>query len=236
MRPRTPEALFDAAQTTRNMLALTQRFLDGKATAVEVEVWARAIDHNVFRSWIADDLHTCLYNIQDVRREDLEWHIAEIRAGTTPFDKEPFARLNVPLSEIARRVQSTTTRFYIEGLGAFEGVRFASLATARPFFAATDLSRTCDVDVVTVHYPQTEEKQLEIVQDLFDTLVIGEEETSYVRAPALPRWRLMRLDDNCNTAQVSTFTGYAKARAALAHYESKLHKQSYWLEQMLRTG
>jgi hypothetical protein len=212
------------------MVALTERFLDGKVDAAEVEVWARRIDGRVLRSWIADDLHTCLYNIQDVRREDLEWHLAEIRTGMTPFDEESFASLTLPLSEIAGRMQRSTTRFYLEGLGAFEGVRFASLATGRPFLAAVLRDSKRGAGVVTVQYPAEEQKQVEVVQDLFNTLVIDQDETSYLRAPPLPRWRLMRLDDNANTAEMSILTGYAKARAALAQYQSKLHKQTYWLE------
>ena len=36
----------------------------------------------------------------------------------------------------------------------------------------------------------------------------------------------MRADDNGNTAIVAEFTGYAKARAHLAVYEKKAHKQT----------
>jgi len=107
----------------------------------------------------------------------------------------------------------------------------ASLATARPFLAATSLHQPGDAGVVTLQYPEEAQRRVEIVQDLFDTLGIDQDETSYLLAPPLPAWRLMRLDDNANTVEMSTFTGYAKARAALAQYQSRLHKQSYWLEE-----
>ena len=225
MRSRTPEALFEAAQLTREMVVLTERFLDGKATAVEVETWARKIDRQIFRCWIADDLHTCLYNIGNVRRQDLEWHLAEIRAGETRFD-DVFARINLPLSEVARRTRGATARFYIDGLGIFERVRFASLATSRIFLAYVSLAEPRDTMVATVHHPKDLQQQREVVQDLFDTLVIDQDETTYLDTPPLTTWRLSRLDDNGNTAPVKTFTGYAKARAALAEYEAKGHKQS----------
>lgn len=42
-------------------------------------------------------------------------------------------------------------------------------------------------------------------------------------------WQLMRRDDHGNESAVATFSGYAKARAHLAEYEAKTHKQTYWL-------
>jgi len=40
---------------------------------------------------------------------------------------------------------------------------------------------------------------------------------------------MMGADDNGSTALGAEFTGHAKARAHLADYEKKVHKQTYWL-------
>ena len=40
----------------------------------------------------------------------------------------------------------------------------------------------------------------------------------------------MRADDNGNTAVVAELSGYAKARAQLATYEKRAHKQCYWID------
>jgi hypothetical protein len=234
---KTPEARFEAALRTREMVALTQQFLDGKASAVELEAWARRADRRAFSSWFANDLHTCLYNIDSVRREDLEAHLADIAIGAPPFDEEPFARIRLPLPEIARRTQRPATHFFEDGLGRFAGVRFASPATSRPFWAVISFARPGDPGILTVQFPEEQEQQIEIVQDLFDTLTIDSEEVARLsRALPLPAWRLLRRDDNANTFEVRTFTGYAKARAALAEYEAKLHKQSYWIEPVTEAG
>jgi hypothetical protein len=104
-------------------------------------------------------------------------------------------RLSLPMPDVTRRVQRTRRAFT-----SMASV-LSTVATARPFFAAISLNTMGDVGVLTVQYPEEEENQLGIVQDLFDTLVIDQDETSYLRAPPLPRWRLLRLDDNCNTSQ-----------------------------------
>jgi hypothetical protein len=231
---RSPEALFEAAARTREMIALTERFLDGKASEAEVESWARAVKPHEFASWIADDLHTCLYNIDSVRREDVELHLAEIRRGFMPFDDEAFAKLRMGLDEVARRTQRPTMRFYLSGLGAFEGVQFASLATGRPFWATISHLRVGEEQtfVATLQYPPEPDRQLQVIQELFDTLVIDSDDALVLNGPPLRRWRLLRLDDNANTFEVAMFTGYAKARAVLAEYQAKLHKQTYWLEEV----
>jgi hypothetical protein len=41
---------------------------------------------------------------------------------------------------------------------------------------------------------------------------------------------MMRADDNGRTALVAEVTGHANARAHLADYEKKAHKQTYWLD------
>src|SRR5262249_30132939 len=85
MGSKPPDLRFEAALLTGEMVALTERSLAGTASAAEVETWARQVGRHPFASWIADDLHTCLYNIGDVCRQDLELHLAEIRAGATGF-------------------------------------------------------------------------------------------------------------------------------------------------------
>jgi hypothetical protein len=60
--------------------------------------------------------------------------------------------------------------------------------------------------------------------DLFDTLVI--EPPNLV----VQRWDLWRQDDNGVRALMASFTGRAKAEAALEHFEALGHKQAYWLE------
>lgn len=232
MRHRTPETLNESARLTREMTALAERFLDGKATREEVESWARMVDHHKLHSPAANDLHTCLCNIDVMRPQDLTQHLDAVRVGGPIFDDDIVASVKLSIEEVARRVGRPTLRFWIEGLGEFEGVRFASPATGRPFFAVVSLYHPHDPGIHTVGHPSDPQEQAQVLEDLFDTLIIDLDDTGRINAPLPPTWKLLRLDDNVNTFVVASFTGYAKARAALTAYEAKMHKQSYWLEKV----
>lgn len=44
------------------------------------------------------------------------------------------------------------------------------------------------------------------------------------------RWYLKRLDANGNAFVMTTFDSEEEAKVVMAHYESKGHKQTYWVE------
>ena len=70
----------------------------------------------------------------------------------------------------------------------------------------------------------------ELLADLLDTLELDASDLIQAAVELAGGWRLLRADDNGNQALVATFGGYAKARAELARYEARQHKQTYWLE------
>jgi hypothetical protein len=121
-----------------------------------------------------------------------------------------------------------TVRVFDEGLGRLEVAQFASRATGRAF-AALGLPAG-GRETATVHAQARGDDPSRAIDDLFDTLGIDAVAAVELKAQPTGRWELMRLDDNNNTFVMAAFTGYAKARAALAAYEGRPHKQSYWLQ------
>jgi putative transposase len=70
MRHTDDEARFEAASLTMEMVALVERFLDGRATREELCSWARNVHKTYGRSAFvhngaADALHTCLWNLDE---------------------------------------------------------------------------------------------------------------------------------------------------------------------------
>jgi hypothetical protein len=95
MRHTDDEARFEAASLTMEMVALVERFLDGRATREELCSWARNVHKTYGRSAFvhngaADALHTCLWNLDEtipssdepvVRHVDLVEHLHAVRRG-----------------------------------------------------------------------------------------------------------------------------------------------------------
>ena len=240
------EKRFDVASLTLEMVALVQRFLDGHATREELCSWAHQIQnvhgHFVFaRNGAADALHTCLWNLDErmpnteeplVRRVDLIDHLTAVRSGEPRFDPDEIATLTLTTQAIAERTGTPVIRIAVEGLGWFEVARFASPATGRCFvaFARLQDAPNAQSSIRTHRYPAAGEERAKVLSDLLDTLGIDMDETVWSECRPSRRWRVMRAEDNGNTALVAEFTGYAKARAHLAIYEKKAHKQTYWID------
>jgi hypothetical protein len=240
------EKRFDVASVTSEMVALVEQFLDGQATRGQLCSWAHRVQKTHGRSVFmhngaADALHTCLWNLDEmmpntdeplVRRVDLVDHLHAVRIGEPRLDPDEIATLTLTPHEIAARTAMEVTRMAVEGLGWFEVVRFASPATGQCFVAFARLQRPAHArsSVRTYRYPAADGERAKVMSDLLDTLGIDMEETAWSQCRPPRRWRVMRADDNGNTALVAEFTGYAKARAHLAVYEEKAHKQTYWID------
>lgn len=240
------EKRFDVARRTLEMVALVEQFLDGRVTREELCSWAHSVGKTHGRlvfvhNGVADALHTCLLNLDEtmpntdeplVRRLDLIEHLHAVRNGEPRLDPDEIAALTLTPHDIAARTAAQVTRLAVDGLGWFEVVRFASPATSRCFVAAAALQGPLHAHswVRTYRYPASDEERAKVMADLLDTLSIDMDETVWSQCRAARRWRLMRADDNGNTALVAELTGYAKARAQLAVYEKKAHKQTYWID------
>jgi hypothetical protein len=240
------EKRFHVASLTLEMIALVEQFLDGRATREQLCSWAREVQkaHGVSafgRNGPASALHGCLWNLDEtmpnsdeplVRRIDLVEHLHAVRRGAPRLDVEEIATFTLTPQALAARTATQVIRVLEDGIGWFELVRFASPATGRCFVAAAPLqgSEPARSRVSADRHPASEDERSKVLSDLLDTLGIDMDETVWSSCLPAGEWRLMRADDNGNTAVVATFTGYAKARAQLATYEKKGHKQTYWID------
>jgi hypothetical protein len=243
MKPLGPEGQFEVAQKTREMIALVQRFLVGGASRQELASWARRseLDAALMDNAAAAGLLRCLASLELthgeakeklVRSIDLAQHLRAVLLGEPRFDERQVASLLQPVAAVAARTGNSVTRLVVDGLGWFECVRFASPATGRAFLAGGPLrhDQPAHASVHAVVFPDAPDAQALLVADVLDTLQIDLDDTVSVCATPPRRWELMRADDNGNHAVVARFSGYAKARAQLAEYEARQHKQTYWLE------
>lgn len=179
-----------------------------------------------------------IYNMdieEVVRPEDARMYLrclsegASFRAGPLPL-----LILRVSLHALVLPMpEPCFERFWFNGLGWHEGVRFGSSATGRAFFAFGLL----DSDEEPLVYVNTlvGDDGMEAVIDLLETLGLDDSDVvdadPSVRLDALPKWDLWRLDDNGNETMMETFRSRAKAVAAQEQYEARGHKQTYWVRQ-----
>jgi hypothetical protein len=238
------EARFEATRVTAEMVGLVEQLLAGRTTRHELYVWAEKLVYPhrplAFHTAAARGLLSCLLDLHSqlddgprVRDVDLAAHVEAIRMGWPPFDPEAFATLALTAREVATRIGREIQRYYVDGLGWMEICEFASPATGRRFSVHRPLHDAASAMVTRVStfaLPPAAADRAAVLADLFDTLTIDMDEITWSDIAPSERWRLMRSDDNGNTQLVRRFSGYAKARKALAEYEAKLHKQAYWLE------
>lgn len=232
-----------AAQADRvaAMAGMVERLLAGEATRPEVQAWAAAARRAggpLAGNPVADDLDACL-DALDVDQAghpllddaDLRDHLDALRRGA-PACRHEVGKVARTARALAHALAVPCTRGRLAGVGWQEVTRFASPVTGRAFAAWSGLDRA-GPPTATVYTTAVgaDAAHAEVITDLLETLAIDLDDITGLRSPVeLPRWHLRRVDDNAQTATIATYSGHAKARAALAVYEARGHKQLYWLE------
>jgi hypothetical protein len=238
------------ADLVREMCAQMRAYLDGHIGGTALGQWAtdartpnglstirgHGTAHSVLKSLIhLDDEES------EIRRSDVETYLRWLTEGSqAPLPDDPLVMLRLTPDEIASVLSLRTVRWWLDGLGWVSEVRFVAPGTGRPFLAgwldypAPELGdyRSC---ITTDHA-----RDAQALLDLFDTLCIDLSDippldgkpgwNEAISVEGLPRWRLMRQDDNGRRFEMETFTAPRKARERLQAYEALHHKQIYWLE------
>lgn len=242
MKARSAAERLQYGRQVGEMAALVERYLADEVTEAELQGLVFPTRPHQFRG-SADGLYSSIYNLDAkidgaplIRRQDLIEQLRFVRRGDPVLfpDQVDLAVVALSAAEIAQRTGVQTERFAEEGIGWFEAVRFASLATGRPFVSCSCLlpaDREVRAQVRTWGLPAVPEERAAVVADLFDTLCIDSADARLLCAPLARCWDLMRSDDNGHSYRVSRFTGYAKACARLTQFEASTGKQCYWLEE-----
>jgi len=153
---------------------------------------------------------------------------------------ETLVVLRLSPEEIAANLGLRTVHWWLDGLGFIHSVHFVSPGTGRHFEAGWQVDAPPDIGEhrswISIQPPHT----VAALLDLFDTLALDLSDVPAVRGmpgwneaisvEELPRWRLMRQDDNGRRFEIETFSAPRKARERLRSYEALHHKQIYWLE------
>jgi hypothetical protein len=230
------------------MVALLRAFVAGRASRAEVAAFTRAIWPDTSKqggpfpgNGSAATVFDSIWNAEErsgdsyvLREEDFRDYLRLLTEGE-PFARAPrVAQVRATAERIARALERTTSRFWVDGLGWHESVRFSSPYTGRAFDAVGPLWPPADNAVVDVR--ATTEATPELIVDLLDTLAIDLDDLFDPPNLDLGSWSLWRQDDNGVRAVVATFSARVKAQRALAKFEALPHRQMYWLEERVAGG
>jgi hypothetical protein len=163
-----------------------------------------------------------------LRESDLAQYLIWIREGDCLRGLDRLISVEGTPATLANRLGIPTVRYWVDGLGWHESFSVASPFTGRRFIGTGHMTLEDERSAVDIHTHQPNETN--VFGDLFDTLVI--DSGDLIQSPDLvvQQWDLWRQDDNGVRVLMASFTGRAKADAALEHFEGLGHKQTYWLE------
>jgi hypothetical protein len=233
---RSPEERAEDARITRELLAIADDVVAGRISVEDARARTLALPSRwtygqPVGNSIARDLELCLAQLGDpFRLSDVAAHAALARTGARRVPAERLCSVRMPIEEVVRRTGQPDLRAPLDGVGYEVLVLFGSPATGRAFVASMLLDSTQQVtEIESWAVPADTDAQSAVYEDLFDTLGIDDADLFVAVDVPLPRWDLMRVDDNGNEFVVSSYTGLAKANARMAELESHAHKQSYWL-------
>ena len=74
------------------------------------------------------------------------------------------------------------------------------------------------------------DSQKNLAEPSIDDLISDIPKRSLPMSNQNPLWQLMRQDDNGNLAVMATFTTEKESIKTMEYYQSKGHKQTYWVE------
>lgn len=178
----------------------------------------------------------------EIRRSDVETYLRWLTEGPPApvSDREHFAVLRLSPEEIAAQLGLCTVHWWLDGIGFLHTVRFVSAGTGRPFEAGSQVYAFSEPGEHRSWISTQPPCDSVALLDLLDTLCIDLSDipmldgkpgwNEAISVEGLPRWRLMRQDDNGRRFEMETFTAPRKARERLQAYEALHHKQIYWLE------
>ena len=238
------------ADLVREMCAQMRAYLAGNLGGTALGQWATDVRTPRGLSTIrghgtAHSVLESLINLDDeereVRRSDVEAYLRWLTEGLqAPLPDDPLVVLRLTPDEIASVLSLRAVRWWLDGLGWVSEVRFVAPGTGRPFsagwldYSPPELGE--HLSCITTDHAQDAQALL----DLFDTLALDLSDVPAVHGKPgwneaisveeLPRWRLMRQDDNGRRFEIETFSAPRKARERLRSYEALHHKQIYWLE------
>lgn len=235
---------------TLALIEKLEAFARGDESQKSLETWARARWAEdgtqagpIRTNWSATAILGNLYNADEredgrpgepaLRKEDALEYLRDLRRGEVWSRPRWVGNVAGSITDWATRLQVSTLRDVIDGLGWQEFVKFASPGTGRCFVMRGELWECTErpSSFVTTEEGGTSE---EVLRDLYETLSIDRADMTWLAdefAPVLvPEWCIWRQDDNGICAEIKSFTGYRKAQAALAALEMNQHKQTYWLE------
>lgn len=239
------------ADLVREMCAQMRAYLAGNLGGTALGQWAIALRKPKGLSTIQEHgtahvVLESLINLDDeeseIRRCDVETYLRWLTEGPPApvSDRDHFAVLRLSPEEIAALLGLYTVRWWLDGLGFLHTVRFVSAGTGRPFEAGWQVVAFSEPGEHRSWLSTSPPHDSAALLDLLDTLGLDLSDipmlngkpgwNEAISMEGLPRWRLMRQDDNGRKFEIETFTAPRKARERLRAYEALHHKQIYWLE------
>lgn len=177
----------------------------------------------------ASTIFDSIWNIEEqlegdyvLRESDLAQFLLWLREGDCLRGLERLTSVKATPKALANRLGITTVRYWMDGLGWHESFTLASPFTGRKFVGTGPMTPEGEQPAVDIHTHQPQATT--VFGDLFDTLVIDTNDLIQPPNLTVEQWELWRQADNGVRALMASFTGRAKAEAALEHFERLGHK------------
>lgn len=244
----SPQEQHTQARRTGELAELLSSFLAGQKGRADIASWTRAawpcadqqggpFKHHA----VAATVFESIWNVEErrgdayvVRHEDMAAYLDWLTLGDAfKAAPEPLVVITAPLDALTTTIRGTEVRMWLDGLGWQVTLRFASPATGRCFMANAPLEGegACHTSIYTARA----DGPLEAAVDLIEALALDGSEVHWwlprIQRAMMPRWSVWRQDDNGGRYEVAAFLSYSRAMRACEDFESRGHKQIYWVRQ-----
>lgn len=148
----------------------------------------------------------------------------------TEYDYRMFAEVEMNVSDLEKKFGLEFEDFYAEGLGEAKGASFI-IEDGTQFFITAYLPKQINkICIWCLNAKETLQRNLNLV---FEVLEINSKDISFLYdGIELIAHELWRQDDNGHQFLIETFPCKSDAVREMKKFESRLHKQTYWVKKV----
>jgi hypothetical protein len=240
-----PEEHATRTAFVERLIEVLDGFLAGRLSRAEVVAWAEGVRGPYGARAAHGFAHVVMESIinldemrggEPVLREmDVRSLLEELERGQSGcWSRTDLVVIDVPAEQLPARLHVPATRSWVDGLGWYSGAVFASLATGRSFAFR---GNTFDVGMgplMTSIKIGEKDDPTDAISDLVEVLGLREREVLWwdpaIAVDALPRWIVVRQDDNGNRFECESLLSRSAAVSLCETMTARGHKQEYWVE------
>lgn len=231
--------------TLENLKAVLLEYLQGNVRRKDVFDWAMAVCKGQV-TYSEANPHTVFQSILNICEKDPDGEFlireSDIQQYSELLEKEETEKSKYtqqdcvlstikPLEQFNSGIHLKTLRYWLSGIGIMEDGKFTTVA-GNEYLAERMYPENSGFDI----YKPSKMEWIEAAEDLLKTLNCSWSDiqnlNETVDKSSLPRYKVMRLDDNGNEYLIQTYDLYGEANKRLAEFEKLHHKQTYWIDEV----